>query len=92
MRGSTVLKESWQPIDHAGIEAKALGTRNQFGVGDVINIGHIDLAKAMTDLKTFDNLASMAVGCYAIRQSNVHACIYQVFPLMDDQKVDNWIA
>ena len=31
-----VLKESWQPIDHAGIEAKALGTRNQFGVGDVI--------------------------------------------------------
>ena len=30
-----ILKESWQPLNCAGIEAKALGTRNQFGVGDV---------------------------------------------------------
>ena len=32
---SIALKESWLPLDRAGIEAEALGTRNQFGVGDV---------------------------------------------------------
>ena len=52
-----ILKESWKPLDRAGIEAKALGTRNQFGVEEILESNKYDSRKLQsTSLLVADNV------------------------------------